>query len=436
VTSVEKKASHDFAPLDLVERPSSVAAAPAAPRSNGHAAGRGAIFVLPSTVTPGLRGPVASWVSTAGWAKAAHRVLGDAWLATPRGLVDPDDARRQASDPRLTAGAAPTWRRHVPVVAKRAVKDVRELLRARKFRVDPEGPWRASDVAFVWQRHELFHTAGLELARALGAPSVLFVPAPLVWESAQWGVHRPGWGGFVERYGEQPALRRADLIAAGSELVAEEVARSGIAEHRIVVTPSGVDLDSFVVHVDPATIREQLGLTDRYVIGWVGSFRRFHSLEQLIEAAQKIDGASLLLVGDGPERPRVEELAKERGVHAIFTGTVRHKYVASYLAAMDVGVLLAPSESAFHYSPLKLAEYVAAGLPVVAPRVAQVADRLTDGADAMLVEPSDPMALADSLIELREDPELRHRLSSAAHAVASTNWSWDNEVCRILAALD
>jgi glycosyltransferase involved in cell wall biosynthesis len=406
-----------------------------APSTNGSSSPNGAIFVLPTTVTPGLKGPVAAWVSTAGWAGAAHRVLGDAWLATPRGLVDPEEARRQASDPRLTGGATPTWRRHVPTVAKRAFKDARELMRARQFRVDRQGPWRNSRVRFVWQRHELFHTAGLDLASDLDVPSVLFVPAPLVWESGQWGVRRPGWGTWVERFGERPALRRADLVACGSDVVAEEVARAGVEDERIIVTPSGVDLDSFVVHIDPAAIRQQYGLANRFVIGWVGSFRRFHSLEQLVDAAARVENASLLLVGDGPERLKVEQFARERSVHAVFTGTVRHKYVASYMAAMDVGVVVAPEVGTFHYSPLKLAEYVAAGLPIVAPRVAQVADRLHDGVDAVLVPPCDSEKLASSLLELRDDAELRLRLSHAAREAAMTNWSWDNEVRRILAAL-
>ena len=402
--------------------------------SNGTATG--AIFVLPSTVTTGLRGPVASWVSTAGWARAAHRVLGRSWLATPRGVIEPDDAQRQASDPRLTGRTAATWRSHMPVMAKRAVKDVRELLRARRFRVDRDGPWRDTEVRFVWQRHELFHTAGLDLARELDVPSVLFVPATLVWESTQWGVRRPGWGYLVEHFGELPALRGADVVAAGSDMVADEIVRAGVKHERIIVTPSGVDIDDFVVHTDPGTIREWHGLEDRFVVGWVGSFRRFHSVEQLVEAATRIDNVSLLLVGDGPERPRVEQLARDRGVHAVFTGTVRYKYVASYLAAMDVGVVLAPEEGAFHYSPLKLAEYVAAGLPVVAPRVAQVAARLRDGADSVLVPVNDPGQLADGLLALRDDPERRRRIAANARAAAETQWTWDNEVRRILAALD
>ena len=85
----------------------------------------------------------------------------------------------------IAAGAA--WRQRIPVVAKTAVKDVREWARAKAFRIDAS-TWRDHDVAFVWQRHELFQTVGPRLAAALGVPSVLFVPAPLMWQAGQWGV--------------------------------------------------------------------------------------------------------------------------------------------------------------------------------------------------------------------------------------------------------
>ncbi len=68
----------------------------------------------------------------------------------------------------------------------------------------PVGPWRDHDIRFVWQRHDLFQMAGLQLASALDVPSVVFVPATLVWESSQWEVRRPGWATWLERFGEAP----------------------------------------------------------------------------------------------------------------------------------------------------------------------------------------------------------------------------------------
>jgi hypothetical protein len=128
-------------------------------------------------------------------------VLGDVWIATPAGLVDPDEARRRASHPRLSTVATPSWRRRMPTAAKIAAKDVRQWKRAQRFAVDPDGPWRDHDIRFVWQRHDLFQTAGMRLARELEVPSVVFVPATLVWESSQWHVRRPGWASMLERYG-------------------------------------------------------------------------------------------------------------------------------------------------------------------------------------------------------------------------------------------
>ena len=395
----------------------------------------GAIFVLPTT-TAGQRGPVASWMSTAGWADAGRRVLGKAWIVTPAGVLEPDEARRIGSHPALRTADAPTWRRRIPLPAKTALKDLRQWQRARHFTVNQHGPWDGTQLSFVWQRHELFQHAGLDLARTLGVPSVLFAPATLVWEAEHWGVKRRGWSGPLEQAGEAKALNRADLVACGSDLIREQVIRLGVAERDTIITPTGVDLTTFATdHHEVAARRAALGLTDRFVVGWVGSFRSFHAVEQLVAAVANISDTTILLVGDGPERSAVEALAREAGVATVSTGTVPHAELPILLATMDVAVVLAPSGRPFHYSPLKLAEYLAAGVAVVAPAVPQLADRLSDDSDCLLVPPGDPTKLAAALQRLRIDPELRRRLGTAARATARAGWSWDRQVERVLAHL-
>jgi len=393
-----------------------------------------AIFVVTGSSTA-QQGPVAALVSTAGWAAAAQRVLGEAWIATPQGLIDPAVARQRGSAPTLRSSPTPSLRRHLPAPVKTAVKDVRQWRRARTFTVDPQGPWSGGDVAFVWQRHELFQDAGLRLAHAIGAPSVLFVPATVIWEAEQWGTTRPGWGHWLEQHGERPALRGADLVACGTDHVAEQVRRLGVAPDRILLTPSGVDLDLFDSASDAAPTRARLGLEGRFVVGWVGSFRRFHAIEQAVDAVAAVDGATLLLVGDGPERPRIEQLARDRGVAAVFTGTVEHADLPAHLAAMDAALVLAPVGAEYHYSPLKLAEYLATGVAVVAPAVGQLRERLTDGVDALLVPPHDLPALVGALVRLRDEPGARKRIGRAGRTAAEADWSWDHQVRRVLDAL-
>jgi glycosyltransferase involved in cell wall biosynthesis len=393
----------------------------------------GAVFVVAGSGIP-EQGPVAALLSTAGWAAAAARVVGRSWVVTPEGVLTAADARRRGSSPALRSPAGRRVRRRLPPVAKTAARDVLQWRLSRRYTIDPRGPW-GPDVAFVWQRHDLFHTAGLQLARHLGVPAVLFVPAVKVWEAAQWGTNRPGWGRWLERRAERPALLGADLVACGSEVVVDQALRMGVPGDRVLLTPTGVDLDVFGEAPDPAPLRQRLGLEGRFVVGWVGSFRRFHALEQAVVAAATVPDAALLLVGDGPERARIGRLAQQRGVRAVFTGTVRHDELPAHLAAMDAAVVLAPRGEPFHYSPLKLAEYLAAGLPVVAPAIGQLPERLTHGVDALLVPPHDPVALATALRGLRDDPEERARLGKAARAAAEAEWSWDHQVRRVAEAV-
>lgn len=393
--------------------------------------GRGAVFVLP-TLTSGQQGPVAAFVSTAGWAAAAQRVLGESWIVTPSGLLTVDDARRRASEPTLAAPSDRSWRRRVPAPAKTAWKDIREYRRARAFHVESAGPWRGHDVVFVWQRHELFHRAGLELATTLQVPAVVFVPATHVWQAREWGVQRPGWGRAIERRGEGAPLKRADVVACGTDAVVEEVIRLGVDPRRVVVTPTGVDTAVFTPDADGAAVRARLGLGDRFVVGWVGSFRRFHAIDQAVAALAGAELVTLLLVGDGPERHAIEQAARAAGVQVVSTGTVDHRELPSYLAAMDVALVLAAPGAAFHYSPLKLAEYLAAGIPVVAARAGALADRLRDGEDAVLVAPGDVGALRAAVLRLRDDPDECARVGRAGRAAALARWSWDRSVQLVL----
>ncbi len=102
---------------------------------------------------------------------------------------------------------------------------------------------------------------------------------------------------------------------------------------------------------------------------------------------------------------------------------------------MDVALVLAAPDQSFHYSPLKLAEYLSAGVPVIAPRAGELPAQLHDDVDALLVPPGDRVALAAALRRLRDEPATRERLGQGARAAAG-HWSWDRSVARVLAAVE
>jgi len=383
--------------------------------------------------------PAAVWLTAAGWAEAGRRRCGDVLMVTSDGPMDPAVARRTATMPRQLNGASSSTRRRRVATVRDFAKDLRELVRAITFaaRACHAVPRRTS-AAVVWQHHEPWQWSGWLIARRSHAPWVLFVDAPVVWESRAWGVRRPGWGRLLERWGEVPQFRRADVIACVSETVAEEVRRLGAPRDRVVVTPCSVDASDFAPAPEQARgMREELGLEGRVVVGWLGSFRRFHGMDLLLDAYEAArteqPELALLLVGDGTERSRVEEDVRRRGLSdVVMTGMVQHDKIPRYLAAMDIGVVIDPGTAQWHYSPLKLQEYMACGLAVVAPRSGDVEAALRDREDALLVPPGDTDALATCLRELARDPALRTRLGTAARARSEADGGWDHQLRSVM----
>jgi glycosyltransferase involved in cell wall biosynthesis len=400
------------------------------------------LFFIPNRAA-GQTAPVTSWISVASWAKAAIRLWGKAWIVTPEGVMAPDEIMHRASDPQALKGppGPSSMRRMVPTTVKTGLKDVRKAVEARRFRDSGQvGPWTSEEVRFVWQRHDLFHDAGLVTARELDRPLVVFTPALIVHEAAGWGVRRPGWQGWLEKRAEAPVLRAANLVACGSEEIAELVLRLGVSPDRILVTPNGVDPDMFSPDRDGTKVRRRLGLENRFVIGWVGSFRRFHGLEMALEAMRQIEAqipeATLLLVGDGLERDRIAETVRTLSLrNVVMTGTVGYLDIPEYVAAMDVAIITDRGAGSFHYSPLKLREYMSAGKPVIAPRVGEISRWLSHGEDAVLIDSGDTEGLAAALLHLHDQPETRRRLGVAARQKILDEATWDIQLLRIDAAL-
>lgn len=281
----------------------------------------------------------------------------------------------------------------------------------------------ARGVDAVYERYALFSTAGVTVASRAGLPSILEVNAPLpIEQAAHRGLVRADAADRVAR----TAIAGATAVVCVSEAVAAW-AREVVPARRIHVEPNGVD---------PARFAECGRGSAGFTVGFVGTLKPWHGTGTLVEAARILDrpGARLSIIGDGPERERLEAHARDAGVAADFAGAVAPATVPARIAEFDVAVAPYPARGEAYFSPLKVLEYMAAGVPVVASRVGQIPDLIDDGRTGVLVPGSDPAALAAALAALADDPHTRDRLGRAARNEVTQHRTWERVVERSFAA--
>ncbi|PSB67922.1 glycosyltransferase family 1 protein [filamentous cyanobacterium CCP1] len=282
----------------------------------------------------------------------------------------------------------------------------------------------------VYERYSLWSMSGMEYAQDQEIPGILEVNAPLIEEQA---AHR----GLIHRHqAEQIAqrvFRAATSIVAVSEAVADYL--KGYAETwgKVHVIPNGVNPDRFPVGLVPTLP------SDVFTIGFVGSMKPWHGLPTLVEAFAHCQVAipeslRLLIVGDGPERSAIEaQLAEHHLLRAAhFTGSVDPAAVPGLLASMDVAVAPYPDHPDFYFSPLKVYEYMAAGLPTVTSRIGQLCDVIQDGVNGLLYEPGNSTEMANQLIQLYDQPTVRSQLGCNARSVVLRSHTWKRVVQKIL----
>ena len=278
----------------------------------------------------------------------------------------------------------------------------------------------------VYERYSLFSTALADITAATGVPGILEVNAPLIDEQRR---HRS----LVDASGAEQVLRRqvgaARVTVCVSDPVADWVRRrtanmpdAEAVAARIHTVPNGVSV---------RRIQPQPADPERVVVTFVGTLKPWHGVADLITAAALARQRwSLRIIGDGPE---METLRAQ----ADFRGAVAPEEIPAHMAGAAIGVAPYPDLGGLeqqYFSPMKVLEYLAAGLAVVASDVGQIPQLLEEGSQrhGVLVAPSDPTALAAALDDLAASPQRRARMGRDGRLLAEERHSWNRVVTRIL----
>lgn len=218
---------------------------------------------------------------------------------------------------------------------------------------------------------------------------------------------------------QKQTIRRSSFVICVSEDTKRRLPDVG----KKVVIPMAVDTEGFEVNPNPLKVRETLRIPEAgFTLGYLGALSREKRLHRLLEAFSHFvkemspdTSAYLLIVGEGPERRNLEELAKRLEIRQCLRFTGFRKDVAKLLSAADVFVF--PSES--EGSPIALLEAMAARKAIIASNIPAIREVVRDGEEAILIDPQDVLDLKRAIVSVYSDVNLRAELAHKARARAT-----------------
>lgn len=251
--------------------------------------------------------------------------------------------------------------------------------------------------------------SGARAAKALGIPSVAIYQTDLAGFGARYGLGfaSPATWSWLRRVHNQ-----ADLTLAPSTMAAWTLRQHGIAN--VAQWARGVDTERFNPVHRSALLRRQFSPSGELVVGYVGRL----AAEKQVHLLAHVDGLAgtrTVIVGDGPSATKL----RQQLPRATFVGFKSGAELSAHVASLDVFVHTGADETFCQ----AIQEALAAGVPVIAPAAGGPLDLVRHGENGLLYPPSDPALMAQAVLELATNPELRERLAARARAsVEGRSW--------------
>jgi len=278
-----------------------------------------------------------------------------------------------------------------------------------------------------------------EVAHSMGVPWVYEVRGQLAdtWASTRGPevLNSERYRLFMER--EAETMRSADLVVTLGEAMKKNIVAAGVPVEKVLISPNAVGGDYLNEPMSHHDARSVLGLdTGLLYIGTVSSLVDYEGIDDLVTAfallAPRLPKLRLLVVGDGTAAPALRNKVQRLGLaeKVVFTGRVPAGQARLYHQALDVFVVPRKDLSVTRsVTPLKPVEALACARPVVASNLDALCEIVHDGVNGRVAEPSDPAGLAEVLVELLEDEDLRLRLGAAGRrgVLATRTWKANAE---------
>ena len=241
----------------------------------------------------------------------------------------------------------------------------------------------------------------------------------------------------------------ADAVVCICAELKREIAERGVPEDRIFITPNAVDITEFQVSKTPpadslpAEVQQTAAKLSGCVLGYVGSLRKLEGVDELVRGVAQLhrrgQDVSLLVVGGGPDLPKLKKLAEKLGLadRAVFTNRVEHDLVSHYYRLIDVFVISRPDVRVTRIvTPLKPLEAMALKRALVMSDLPALRELGEEGETALYYAPGDVGDLAEVCQRLIDDPQLRECLGEKARQWVCEHRTWSASLKSLPAAYE
>lgn len=284
----------------------------------------------------------------------------------------------------------------------------------------------------IYERYSLFLFATVLLARILRIPIVLEINDSALVERV-----RPLRFSRLARAIERWCFRKATGLVFISHRFLQMARDNYGAIAPAVVSPNAVDTGIFdPSRFDRARLRERLGVEDCIVAGYVGGFIHWHGVSDFVTAIAgellNCPRLRLLLIGDGVEYAPIHEFVQRHGLsdRILLPGRIGHDQIPEMIACMDFAILPNSNE---YGSPMKLFEFMAMEVPVLAPDYGPVREVIADGETGWLFPKLQTQAAVDKTLQLANgDAENLRAVGRAACEYIRRERRWVNNVEQFL----
>jgi glycosyltransferase involved in cell wall biosynthesis len=280
----------------------------------------------------------------------------------------------------------------------------------------------------IYERCNLYLPSGVWAKKLFKLPFILEVNSPLYIERSEYSGISIGW---LAKWSECYVWKQADLTLPVTKVLAGYLIDAGVEYDKISVTHNGVDPDVFTKQ--NANNRDEK-YKNKLVIGFVGFCREWHKLDQVMTllAQSKRTDLFFLLVGDGPVIDELKDQAKQLNFDDNFeaTGLVSRKEMPYWLDQMDIALQPAVTPWA---SPLKMMEYFAKGLAIVAPDSANIKELISDNDNGMLFDANNLDDMIAKLEKLIVDKVLSESISKNSYnTIPNKCLLWNENALKII----